>query len=92
MAHNKTIRADLYDIAKNRVNKKEKILEMLSASENYTAEEIAESVGTTPANVWKEKSKLKTERRMLRSQRRKLQVSERKDEVIIIPEDGRKRR
>ena len=29
---------------------------------------------------------------MLRSQRRKLQVSERKDEVIIIPEDGRKRR
>jgi DNA-binding MarR family transcriptional regulator len=73
-------------------NKREKIREMLSSPENYNNQEIAESVGTTPANVSKEKSKLKTEGLMLRSQSRKLQVSERKDEVFFIPEDGRRRR
>ena len=92
MSHDKMNRADTPDLPTTVQTKKEKIREMLSAVENYNTQEIAKFVDTTPAYVWKEKSKLKTEGLMLRSQRRKVQVSERKDEVIIIPEDGRRRR
>jgi len=92
MSHDKMNSAEASDLPTTGQTKKEKIREMLSSAENYNTQEIAKFVDTTPAYVWKEKSKLKTEGLMLRSQRRKVQVSERKDEVFIIPEDGRRRR
>jgi hypothetical protein len=91
MSRSKMVRGNPTDLSKNGASKREKIREMLSAVENYNPQEIAEIVGTTPANVWKEKSKLKTEGLILRSQRRRLQVSERKDEMVIIPGDGRRK-
>jgi len=92
MSHDKMNSAEASDLPTTGQTKKEKIREMLSSAENYNTQEIAKFVDTTPAYVWKEKSKLKTEGLMLRSQRRNVQVSERKDEVFIIPEDGRRRR
>jgi len=92
MSYDKMNRADTSDLPTTGQTKKEKIREMLSAAENYNTQEIANFVDTTPAYIWKEKSRLKTEGLRLRSQRRKVQVSERKDEVIMIPEDGRRRR
>jgi hypothetical protein len=92
MSDDKTNRADTSDLPTTGQTKREKIREMLSAAENYNTQEIAKLVDTTPAYIWKEKSKLRTEGLMFISQRKKVQVSERKDEVIMVPEDGRRRR
>ena len=86
MTDTKIIRSDLSP----RPSKRRKIREMLSAG--YGTQEIAEVADTTPANVWKEKSSLKTSGLLLRRQsRNRLQVSEHKDEIIMIHGDGRRR-
>src|SRR5437773_7740100 len=90
MTDTKIIGSDLSDLPGSRQSKREKIREILSAG--YSTQEIAEIVGTTPANVWKEKSRLKTSGLLLRRQsRNRLQVSEHKDEIIMIHGDGRRR-
>ena len=37
-------------------SKRKKIRDMLTSDKDYSAQEIAKAVGTTPGNVWKEKS------------------------------------
>jgi biotin operon repressor len=67
-------------------NKKDRILE-LASSGNYSTQEIADIVGTTAANVWKEKSKLRASGALVR--RRKVEQSTKKmsDETIILSTD-----
>jgi biotin operon repressor len=72
-------------------NKKARIIELLSSG-NQSAQEIAMTVGTTPANVWKEKSRLKS--RGLLLSRRTVEQSTKKtnDETILVSADERRSR
>jgi biotin operon repressor len=65
-------------------NKRDRILELASSGNNYSTQEIADIVGTTAANVWKEKSKLRASGALVK--RRKIEQSTRKmsDETIIL--------
>ena len=73
-------------------SKRKMIRDMLTSDKDYSAQEIAKAVGTTPGNVWKEKSKLKANGFESRSQSmRRVQVSESKDETNFIHQDGRRR-
>jgi biotin operon repressor len=73
-------------------SKRKMIRDMLTSDNDYSAQEIAKAVGTTPGNVWKEKSKLKANGFESRSQSmRRVQVSESKDETNFIHQDGRRR-
>jgi biotin operon repressor len=73
-------------------NKRDKILELVSNGNNYSAQQIADIVGTTAANVWKEKSKLRASGALVK--RRKIEQSTRKmsDETIILSTDEIRRR
>jgi biotin operon repressor len=72
-------------------NKRDRILE-LASSGNYSTQEIADIVGTTAANVWKEKSKLRASGALVR--RRKVEQSTKKmrDETIILSTDEIRKR
>ena len=73
-------------------SKRKMIRDMLTSDKDYSAQDIAKAVGTTPGNVWKEKSKLKANGFESRSQSmRRVQVSESKDETNFIHQDGRRR-
>ena len=63
-----------------------RIIELLS-SRSQSAKEIAMIMGTNPANVWKEKSRLKFRGLLLR--RRTVEQSTKKtnDETIIVSAD-----
>jgi transposase-like protein len=70
-------------------NKRERIIELISNG-NDNAQEIAQIVGTTPANVWKEKSKLRRSGLLLG--RRTVELSKKtKDEMLILSVDDRQK-
>ncbi|HEY6885725.1 MAG TPA: hypothetical protein VI278_16960 [Nitrososphaeraceae archaeon] len=73
-------------------NKRDKILELVSNGNNYSTQQIADIVGTTAANVWKEKSKLRASGALVK--RRKIEQSTRKmsDETIILSTEEIRRR
>jgi biotin operon repressor len=50
---------EVTDLPARQKNKKARIIELLSSG-NQSAQKIAMIVGTTSANVWKEKSRLKS--------------------------------
>jgi biotin operon repressor len=81
----------LSNLSERSRSKRKIIRDMLTGDKVYSAHEIATVVGTTPGNVWKEKSKLKANGLQISQSRRRVQVSESKDETIIIPQDGRRR-
>lgn len=68
-------------------NKRDRILELASSSNNYSTQQIADIVGTTAANVWKEKSKLRAIGALVK--RRKVEQSTKKmsDETIVLSTD-----
>jgi predicted ArsR family transcriptional regulator len=72
---------EIADLPAKPKNKKARIIELLSSG-NQSAQEIAMIVGTTPANVWKEKSRLRS--RSLFVSRRTVEQSTKKmnDETI----------
>jgi hypothetical protein len=72
-------------------SKRKMIRDMLTSDKDYSAQEIAKAVGTTPGNVWKEKSKLKANGFERSQSMRRVQVSESKDETNFIHQDGRRR-
>jgi biotin operon repressor len=92
MPNTNPIGTGLSNLPERSTSKRKMIRDMLTHDKDYSAHEIAKVVGTTPGNVWKEKSKLKANGLQIGSQsRRRGQVSESKDETIIIPQDGRRR-
>jgi biotin operon repressor len=92
MPNTNPIGTGLSNLPERSTSKRKIIRDMLTHDKDYSAHEIAKVVGTTPGNVWKEKSKLKANGLQIGSQsRRRGQVSESKDETIIIPQDGRRR-
>jgi biotin operon repressor len=92
MPNTNPIGTGLSNLPERSTSKRKIIRDMLTHDKDYSAHEIAKAVGTTPGNVWKEKSKLKANGLQIGSQsRRRGQVSESKDETIIIPQDGRRR-
>lgn len=91
MPNTNPIGTGLSNLPKRSTSKRKLIRDMLASDKDSSADEIAKFVGTTPGNVWKEKSKLKADG-VIRSQSgRRAEVSESKDETIIIPQDGRRR-
>jgi hypothetical protein len=78
------IGVSLSNLPERSTSKKKIIREMLTSNEDYSAQYIAEVAGTTPGNVWKEKSNLK-------ATGRRVGVSESKDETRFIPQDARRR-
>jgi biotin operon repressor len=92
MPNTKPIGKGLAYLPERSTSKRKIIRDMLTSDKDYSAQEIAKAVGTTPGNVWKEKSKLKANGFEIRGQsRRRVQVSESKDETIFIHQDGRRR-
>jgi transposase len=72
-------------------NKRDKILE-LSSSGNHSNQEIARLVGTTVANVWKEKSKLRSTRSLMKRRIVEQSTKKMRDETIMVStEELRKR-
>jgi transposase len=72
-------------------NKRDRILE-LSSSGNHSNQEIADIVGTTVANVWKEKSKLRSTRSLVNRRTVEQSTKKMRDETIIVStEELRKR-
>jgi hypothetical protein len=72
-------------------NKRERIIELISNG-NDNAQEIAQIVGTTPANVWKEKSKLRRRSGLLLGRRTvELSSKKTKDEMLILSADDRQK-
>ena len=82
---------EITDLPTKPKNKKARIIELLSSG-NQSAQEIAMIVGTTPANVWKEKSRLRS--RSLFVSRRTVEQSTKKmnDETIVVSADERRSR
>jgi len=82
---------EVTDLPAKPKNKKARIIELLSSG-NQSAQEIAMIVGTTPANVWKEKSRLRS--KSLLVSRRTVEQSTKKmnDETIIVSADERRSR
>jgi hypothetical protein len=74
-----------------QINKKARIIEMLSSG-NQSAQEIAMTVGTTPANVWKEKSRLKSRGLLLSHRTVEQSTKKTNDETIIVSADERRSR
>src|SRR5206468_3733453 len=92
MPTTKPIGMGLSNLPERSTSKRKIIRDMLTSTKNYSAQYIAEVVGTTPGNVHKEKSKLKANGLQISYQsRRRVQVSESKDETSFIPQDGRRR-
>lgn len=73
-------------------SKKDRIFELLSSG-NHSAQDIARIVGTTPANVWKEKSRSKSGRTLV-SRKKTVELSTKKtsDEMIMVSADARRSR
>jgi hypothetical protein len=82
---------EITDLPAKPKNKKARIIELLSSG-NQSAQEIAMIVGTTPANVWKEKSRLRS--RSLFVSRRTVEQSTKRmnDETIVVSADERRSR
>ena len=59
MPNTNPIGTGLSNLPKRSTSKRKPIRDMLASDKDYSAEEIAKVVGTTPGNVWKEKSELK---------------------------------
>jgi biotin operon repressor len=91
MPNTNPIGTSLSNLPERSTSKRKKIRDMLTSDKDYSAQEIAKVVGTTPGNVWKEKSELKANGFEISQSRRRVQVSESKDETIFIHQDGRRR-
>jgi hypothetical protein len=72
-------------------SKRQRIKELFDTGKNYSAFQIAEAVGTTPANVYKEKSKQKAAGLRSPSQSKNAEANHSTDEIIFSPEDARRR-
>ena len=57
MPNTNPIGTGLSNLPKRSTSKRKRIRDMLTSDKDYSAHEIAKVVGTTPGNVWKEKSK-----------------------------------
>jgi biotin operon repressor len=73
-------------------SKKHRILELASSGNNYSTQEIADIVGTTAANVWKEKSKLRASGALVKLRKVEQSTKKMSDETIILSTDEIRRR
>ena len=72
-------------------NKRDRILELASGG-NYSTQEIAHIVGTTAANVWKEKSKLRASGALVKRRKVEQSIKKMSDETIIVSTDEIRKR
>jgi hypothetical protein len=72
-------------------SKRQRIKELFDTGKNYSALQIAEAVGTTPANVYKEKSKQKAAGLRSPNHSKTAETNHSTDELIFSPEDARRR-
>jgi hypothetical protein len=72
-------------------SKRQRIKEFLETGKYYSARQVARAVGTSPGNVWKEKSNFKADGFRSRSKRKTEEAIHSRDEMILIPEDARRR-
>ena len=82
---------EVTDLPAKPKNKKARIIELLSSG-NQSAQEIAMIVGTTPANVWKEKSRLRSKSLLVSRRTVEQSTKKMKDETIIVSADERRSR
>jgi DNA-binding Lrp family transcriptional regulator len=75
-------------LPEQRKTKKQQIRELVISHPECSAEEIANMVGTTKENVWKEKSKMASEGLIVRRRTRTKITAERKDETMFIASDS----
>src|SRR5438876_11357194 len=72
-------------------SKRQRIKELIGTRKHYSARQVAEAVGTSPGNVWKEKSKLKASGLGSQSQSKTAEANHSTDGLIFSPEDARRR-
>jgi DNA-binding Lrp family transcriptional regulator len=72
------------DLPDEKRTKKERIRELVKKHPEYLAEEIANRVGTTKENVWKEKSKMGSEGLIVRRRTSTKITAERKDDTVLL--------
>ena len=69
------------DLPEQTKTKKQQIRELVISHPEYSAEEVANKVGTTKENVWKEKSKMASEGLIVRRRTHTKITAERKDDT-----------
>ena len=82
---------DLPSLRVRPPSKRQRIKELIESGKYYSARQIAEAVGTSPGNVWKEKNKLKEDCLRSQSQSKTAEANHSTDELIFSPEDARRR-